>query len=68
MDPNKHGVVKFYDEEKGFGFIVTVAGDEIFVHSSGLAPRVFIEKGDGVTFDTLKGPKGVNAVNVRVLS
>lgn len=58
------GTVKFYNEEKGFGFIVdSNSGQEIFVHSSGLVDE--IREGDTVTFDTARGKKGMNAVNVQ---
>jgi CspA family cold shock protein len=57
------GTVKFFNEAKGFGFIVANGnGEEIFVHTSGLVDR--IREGDVVTFDTARGKKGINAVNV----
>ena len=59
------GVVKFFNDEKGFGFIVNSSTkEEIFVHSSGLIDD--IKEGDSVTFDTERGKKGMNAVNVKV--
>ena len=59
------GTVKFYNEEKGFGFIVdNNSGQEIFVHSSGLIDE--IREGDTVTFETARGKKGMNAVNVQL--
>ncbi len=58
------GKVKFYNEAKGFGFIVAEdTNQEIFVHVSGLAEK--INKDDMVTFDVQDGKKGPNAVNVR---
>jgi cold shock protein len=63
----RHGVVKFYNETKGFGFIVAEdTGEEIFVHISGLGDQA-INKGDQVSFETVNGKKGTNAVNVRIL-
>lgn len=63
----RQGVVKFYNETKGFGFIVADdTAEEIFVHISGLESPS-IEKGDQVSFEVIKGKKGINAVNVRVL-
>ncbi len=57
------GIVKFFNETKGFGFIVdTDSGKEYFVHVSGLKEQV-LEK-DEVTFDLEEGRKGLNAVNV----
>ncbi len=59
------GVVKFFNESKGYGFIVADEnGEEIFVHQSGLQDRV--RENDKVTYDTQPGKKGVNAINVRV--
>ena len=58
------GTVKFFNETKGFGFIVDSAtGQEIFVHVSGLIDN--IRDGDVVTFETARGKKGMNAVNVQ---
>jgi cold shock protein len=58
------GTVKFYNETKGFGFIVDdETGKEIFVHKTGLSET--IRENDRVSFETEEGRKGVNAVNVR---
>lgn len=57
------GTVKFFNETKGFGFIVADNGEEVFVHVSGLIDT--IREGDAVTFDKQQGKKGVNAVNVK---
>lgn len=60
------GTVKFFNESKGFGFIKpSDAGDDVFVHSSGLIDE--IRENDRVEFDMERGKKGMNAVNVRVL-
>lgn len=59
------GTVKFYNEAKGFGFIVDDSSkEEIFVHSTGLIDQ--IKEGDKVTFDTTRGKKGMNAVSVKI--
>ena len=59
------GVVKFFNETNGFGFIkVDESGEEIFVHVSGLQDK--IKQDDKVTFDVERGKKGMNAVNVRL--
>ncbi|MCB0577066.1 MAG: cold shock domain-containing protein [Saprospiraceae bacterium] len=59
------GTVKFFNETKGFGFIVdSASGEEIFVHASGLVDK--IREGDVVTFETQRGKKGMNAVNVQI--
>ena len=58
------GVVKFFNESKGFGFIKEEgSGKEYFVHVSGLTEKV--KENDNVTFDLIEGRKGLNAVNVR---
>jgi len=60
------GVVKFFNETKGFGFInEEEAGKEHFVHVSGLIDE--IREGDNVEFELQEGKKGLNAVNVRVV-
>lgn len=60
----KNGVVKFYNEAKGFGFIKEEGGQEIFVHATGLQDQ--IRENDKVTFDVQEGKKGLNAVNVKL--
>ena len=58
------GTVKFFNTEKGFGFIVPDDGSkDVFVHKTGI--REPIREGDKVTYDVEQGPKGVNAVNVQ---
>jgi len=59
------GTVKFFNESKGFGFIVpSDGGSEVFVHVSGLIDQ--IRENDTVTFEIQDGRKGPNAVNVKV--
>jgi cold shock protein len=61
------GIVKFYNESKGFGFIKpSDSGEDIFVHSSGLIDS--IRQNDQVKYDLEKGKKGMNAVNVQKLN
>ncbi|MBC7694400.1 MAG: cold shock domain-containing protein [Burkholderiales bacterium] len=60
----KNGVVKFYNEAKGFGFIKEDNGPEIFVHATGLEEE--IRENDNVVFDVQEGKKGLNAVNVKL--
>lgn len=61
------GTVKFFNDTKGFGFIVEEgSGKEHFVHVSGLIDEV--KEGDEVEFDLSEGRKGLNAVNVKVVS
>jgi len=59
------GKVKFFNESKGFGFIVDdESSKEYFVHISGLVDE--IREDDDVTFDLKEGRKGLNAVNVKL--
>ena len=59
------GTVKFYNESKGFGFIVDEASKrDIFVHATGLIDQ--IRDGDEVTFEIKDGKKGPTAVNVKL--
>ena len=60
------GTVKFFNDTKGFGFIVEdESNKEHFVHISGLIDE--INEGDQVEFDLQEGNKGLNAVNVKVI-
>ena len=60
----QEGVVKFFNESKGFGFISSANRDEdLFVHVSGLIDKV--SENDQVTFDIEQGKKGLMAVNVK---
>jgi CspA family cold shock protein len=60
-----NGTVKFFNEAKGFGFIVdNTSQEEIFVHVTGLIDN--IREGDKVTFNTERGKKGMNAIDVKV--
>ena len=59
------GTVKFYNEAKGFGFIITDGSlEEVFVHMSGVIDA--IREGDKVTFNTTAGKKGTTAVDVKL--
>ncbi|MGV3461031.1 MAG: cold-shock protein [Flavobacterium sp.] len=61
----QEGTVKFFNEEKGFGFITpNDGGDEIFVHVSGLKEN--IRENDSVRFTVEDGRRGPNATNVVV--
>lgn len=62
----QEGTVKFFNETKGFGFITPNDGSQdVFVHVSGLIDE--INEKDRVSYELKDGPKGKNAVNVRVL-
>ena len=60
----KKGTVKFFNEEKGFGFIKEESGEDIFVHVTGL--REDIRENDVVNYETERGKKGMNAINVSI--
>ncbi|NTD97060.1 cold shock domain-containing protein [Agrobacterium tumefaciens] len=61
----KNGIVKFFNTEKGFGFIKEENGSEIFVHVSGLIDKV--SENDNVEYEVQEGKKGLNAVKVRLV-
>lgn len=60
------GTVKFFNNAKGFGFIKPEeGGKDVFVHQNGLVDE--ITEGDKVSYDVEESPKGLNAVNVKVV-
>jgi cold shock protein len=63
------GTVKFFNNEKGFGFISREQGEDVFVHFSNIEGSGFrsLEVGDRVEFDVAPGRKGEEAKNVRVI-
>ncbi len=63
------GTVKFFNAEKGFGFISREGGDDVFVHFSNIQGEGYksLSEGQVVTFDVAPGRKGEEAQNVRVL-
>lgn len=64
----EHGVIKWYKEDKGYGFITREAGEDVFLHRSHIKPGSLhnIREGARVEFDVKQGPKGLEALNVVV--
>ncbi len=60
------GRVKWFNDSKGFGFLEQEQGEDIFVHFSAISGEGFksLAEGDAVSFDIVKGPKGLQAANV----
>ncbi|MDA8172802.1 MAG: cold-shock protein [Nitrospiraceae bacterium] len=60
------GTVKWFNDSKGFGFITSEDGGDVFVHHTSIQGNGFksLAEGDRVSFDVEKGPKGPKAVNV----
>ena len=61
------GTVKWFNEAKGFGFISQAEGEDVFVHFSAIQGDGFktLAEGETIEFDVTKGPKGLQAANVR---
>ncbi len=61
------GTVKWFNEAKGFGFITQPEGEDVFVHFSAISGDGFktLAEGEALEFDVTRGPKGLQAANVR---
>lgn len=63
-----HGKILWYDRKKGYGFIATSEGKDVFVHHTGISangPKTFYE-GDNVSFEIVAGERGPKADDVRI--
>jgi CspA family cold shock protein len=61
------GTVKWFNADKGFGFIQQAGGDDVFVHFSAIQTQGYrtLDEGQKVEFEVQQGPKGLQAANVR---
>ena len=64
-----NGIVKWFNDSKGFGFITSEDGSDVFVHHTSITGNGFksLAEGESVSFDTEAGPKGPKAINVSKL-
>lgn len=67
--PTDTGTVKWFSTKKGFGFIETETGEEVFVHFSSITGRGYkvLQPGDRVSFEKVAGPKGQQAFHVVII-
>jgi cold shock protein len=66
----EQGTVKWFNDAKGYGFIVRENGPDVFVHHASIVAEGFrtLAEGDRVEFDVVQGPKGLQAESVRKIS
>ena len=58
------GKVKFFNRSKRYGFVTADDGTDYFFHESGLSEGIYVQDGDKVEFELIKGEKGMNAVKI----
>jgi CspA family cold shock protein len=66
----EEGIVKWFNDAKGYGFIVRERGPDVFVHHASIVTEGFrsLSEGDRVRFEVVEGPKGLQAINVMKIS
>ncbi|MDO5725589.1 MAG: cold-shock protein [Tissierellia bacterium] len=64
-----NGTVKWFNAEKGYGFITTEEGNDVFAHFSQIQKEGFktLDEGQSVSFDVVEGDKGLQAENIEIL-
>jgi CspA family cold shock protein len=69
MTEKENGTVKWFNDAKGYGFISREAGEDVFVHHSGVEGEGFrsLQENQRVEFAVEQGPKGLRAIHVRAL-
>ena len=71
MEQQSHlqGVVKWFNAQKGFGFLTSQSGEDVFVHFSAIQSEGFksLDEGQSVQFDVKRTPKGLSAENVTII-
>lgn len=67
---SQSGVVKWFNNSKGYGFLTDENGADVFVHFSAIQSEGYktLKQGDNVEFDAIKGDKGLQAQNVKKIS
>ncbi|EQK44028.1 MULTISPECIES: cold-shock protein [Paraclostridium] len=65
----ENGIVKWFNNEKGFGFITVDGGEDVFAHFSAIQTDGFksLEEGQKVSFNIVKGARGLQAENITIL-
>jgi CspA family cold shock protein len=71
MEQQSHlqGVVKWFNAQKGFGFLTSQTGEDVFVHFSAIQSEGYksLDEGQSVQFDVKRTPKGLSAENVTII-
>ncbi len=63
----QEGKVKFFNQNKNYGFVAGDDGKDYFVHSSGIAQGIYLKEGDKVSFEVVDGERGPKADKVEII-